>query len=281
MEPHIEHELGLAWNTVMKMVDGFFSLLPNLTVGFVVLVIFCWLGKVTKEVISNVGTKAKLDITLSRALGTVTSVVVTLVGLLTAAVIVIPHFSMANVIGGLGISSVAIGFAFKDILQNFFAGMLLLWQKPFGIGDRIKTKDYQGVVQDIRLRFTELKTDEGELALVPNGDIYTNAVIVSSRAHSHKVHLTMSIKDGGSLSETRQKIAKIITGIDGVTKEPAPKVYVADLNADAMNFDIYFWTEPKQADKLEITDRVTTALREGFFEAKAKPAPNQPLQKAS
>ena len=261
---HLEREFDLAWSTITNMVDGFFILLPNLLIGALVVAIFLTLGRLTKDTISKVCVRAHMDITLGRALGTLCSLLVSLVGLLTACVIVIPHFSMASVIGGLGISSVAIGFAFKDILQNFFAGMLLLWQKPFSIGDEIKTQSFEGTVEDIRIRFTLLRSFTGELVLVPNGDIYTNPVIVNGASSKRKIHLTFVAKDAESINEARERLQKLLASTEGVLKDPPPRVYVTDASSENLTFEIYFWGPAKQADVLAVTDRVATSLREQF-----------------
>jgi small-conductance mechanosensitive channel len=246
------------------MIDGFFSSLPNLIIAVFVVMAFFSLGNLSRELSTKFGMRAHLDRTLAHALGTLCNVLVSLVGLLAAAVVVIPHFSMASVIGGLGISSVAIGFAFKDILQNFFAGMLLLWQKPFRIGDQIKTQSFQGTVEDIRIRSTLLRTFAGELALIPNGDIYTNPVIVNAASSKGKVHLTVNARDSQDLEKARQQIAKILASTQGVEKEPAPQVYVSDASSDQLTFDVSFWTSAQQADLLAVTDRVATQLRQMF-----------------
>jgi small-conductance mechanosensitive channel len=273
MQPsHFEHELDLAWATITKMVDGFFTLLPNLLIGVLVIAIFLTLGGFIKDVISKVCLKAHLDLTLARALGTLCSLLVSLIGLLTAAVIVIPHFSMASVIGGLGISSVAIGFAFKDILQNFFAGMLLLWQKPFSIGDEIKTQSFEGTVEDIRIRSTLLRSFTGELVLVPNGDIYTNPVIVNSQTSKRRVHLTFVAKDAESVQGAREKLRKVLLATEGVLKDPPPHILVADASSENLTFEIYFWGRAQQSEVMVVTDRVASALREQFNVKKIAPA---------
>jgi len=280
MQPsHFEHELDLAWATIAKMVDGFFILLPNLLIGILVVAIFLTLGRFTKDTVSKLCVRAHMDLTLARALGTLCSLLISLIGLLTAAVIVIPHFSMASVIGGLGISSVAIGFAFKDILQNFFAGMLLLWQKPFSIGDEIKTQSFEGTVEDIRIRSTLLRSFTGELVLVPNGDIYTNPVIVNGHAEKRRIHLTFVAKDAESVKVAREKLHKLLASSEGVLKDPPPQIYVTDASSDNLTFEIYFWGRAQQSEVMAVTDRVATTLREQFNTKKVVPADSASDQK--
>ena len=113
-------------------------------------------------------------------LGRLASAFTIILGLFVAAVVIFPTFNPGDLIAGLGITSVAIGFAFKDVLQNFFAGILILWRRPFIVGDEIKVGNYEGTVEEITTRSTRVKTYDGERAVLPNGDVYTN-----NGAHKH------------------------------------------------------------------------------------------------
>ena len=99
---------------------------------------------------------------------------------LVACVIVFPSVNPADALATLGIGSVAVGFAFKDILQNLFAGVLLLLRRPFRRGDQIVVKDYEGTVEHIESRATHIKTYDGRRVIIPNSDIYTSPVTVNT-----------------------------------------------------------------------------------------------------
>ncbi|MFP3354118.1 mechanosensitive ion channel, partial [Pseudoalteromonas sp. SIMBA_153] len=89
-------------------------------------------------------------------------------------------FTPAKLIGALGIGSVAIGFAFKDIFQNLLSGILLLISEPFRIGDQIVSGDYEGTVEDIKIRATTIRTYDGRQVVIPNSDLYTSALTVNT-----------------------------------------------------------------------------------------------------
>lgn len=93
---------------------------------------------------------------------------------LIASVIIFPSVKPSTVISSLGIGSVAIGFAFKDILQNLLAGILLLINRPYRRGDQIVVKDYEGTVEHIQSRATLIKTYDGRRVIIPNSDVYTS-----------------------------------------------------------------------------------------------------------
>lgn len=184
----MEHGLTIAWRSVMKIADGFFALLPNMLIALVVFSMFFIIGRVASQAADLMAQRAKIDPTLARALARLTALFVDIFGLLVCAVIVVPTFSPGQLIAGLGITSVAIGFAFQNVLQNFFAGMVLLWQKPFRIGDEIKVRDFEGVVEDITIRCTLLRTLSGRLVYIPNGVLFTEPLTVNTARDKRRAH---------------------------------------------------------------------------------------------
>ena len=131
--------------------------LPYLVIGLIVFVLIWLVGKVLVRVLKAAGTRTRLDETLADLLSRLLSFVVTVLGFFVAAVVIFPAFRPGDLITGLGITSVAIGFAFKDILQNFFAGILILWRRPFVVGDQIRVKEFDGTVEAITTRSTRLE----------------------------------------------------------------------------------------------------------------------------
>jgi small conductance mechanosensitive channel len=279
----VDHAISLTLKTIIEMWDGFFKLLPNILIGGLVFFIFTKLSDVVRRIVVSLGVHARLDMTLCQALGSLASVATTVFGVLIAATIIIPSFKPSHLIAGLGITSVAVGFAFKDILQNFFAGLLLLWQKPFKIGDHIRTKDYEGTVQQIDIHSTRIVTNNGQLVVLPNGDVFTNPIIINTANDGLRQHLTVAGMTSLSVEDTRALILKTVQATGGVLKNPAPKVYLAAVDLEAPKFEVYFWCKPKEDEILSTVDRVATAVRAATKQSvKAQPAqvgqPEQPGQ---
>lgn len=260
----MEHALAVTILSIGKMVDGFFALLPNLIIGVVVFFISLQVANLLERISVSVARRARLDETLSQALGSLTKFFTTVMGFLIAATIVIPSFQPGHLIAGLGVTSVAVGFAFKDILQNFFAGLLLLWQKPFGIGDQIKTKEFEGTVQMIDIRSTRIITHSGELVVLPNGDIYTNPIIVNTAFDKRRGHLSISLPANMSVENGRKVITTALADASTVLKTPAPEVFLGGLDGSDSKFEVYFWTAPKESDVFIANDQLVSAIRAGF-----------------
>src|SRR5687768_13675948 len=168
---------------------------------------------------------------------------------------------------GLGITSVAIGFAFKDVLQNFFAGILILWRRPFIVGDEIKFQSYEGTVEEITTRSTRVKTYDGERAVLPNGDVYTSAVLVRTAYNNRRVRLSVGIGYQDSVERARSVITRVLQKTEGVLREPAPSVFVAELAPSSVNLNVFFWTNSRQASLLRVSDGAMTGIKLALDEA--------------
>jgi small-conductance mechanosensitive channel len=109
-----------------------------------------------------------------------------LLGFLVGFSIAAPSFQASDLIKILGIGSVAIGFAFQNILQNFLAGLPLLWTEPFRVGDQIRLDNFEGTVEAIETRATTIKTYDGRRVVIPNADLFTHAVTINTAFDSRR-----------------------------------------------------------------------------------------------
>ena len=134
--------------TVDGWIDGFIKLLPNIVVAIVVLLVFYLVGVAVRRLFLS-WARRRERVNLGEVFGSFLKWVLVLLGVLLALTIVVPTLRPGDLIAGLGVSSVAIGFAFKDILQNWLAGLLLLFRQPFEIGDQIIVEGYERTVEGI------------------------------------------------------------------------------------------------------------------------------------
>ncbi len=260
-------DLDIVWRTFASLGASFLERLPYILIGLIVFGIFYIAGRILRRVVHAAGERTRLDVTLADLLGRIASFAIMVLGLFVAAVIMFPAFEPGDLIAGLGITSVAIGFAFKDVLQNFFAGILILWRRPFVVGDQIRSKDYEGTVEEINVRSTKLKTYDGERAVLPNGEVYTNAILVRTAYDRRRVRFTVGIGYADSIEEARETIHRVLGDTEGVVEDPGPWVYVSELAPSSVNFTVFFWTESQQANVLKVSDRVATGIKNALDEA--------------
>jgi small-conductance mechanosensitive channel len=161
-----------ALRKVESYVQGFFWFLPNLAIALLVFLVFLAAAWAAKGIVASVA-RRRNRADLGVLLGSFVRWAIIVFGLLVVATIIFPSVKPADALATLGIGSVAVGFAFKDILQNWLSGLLLLYRQPFQIGDQIKSGDFEGTVERIEARATLIKTYDGQRVVIPNSDIYT------------------------------------------------------------------------------------------------------------
>jgi small-conductance mechanosensitive channel len=170
--------LSTAWDSANRIVATFVKLLPNLVLAFVVFTLFVILAKICKWIFARVGESRHMRRNSAILLGKLAQLIVLIAGFLIAIPIISPSFTFGNLITTLGISTVAIGFAFQNILQNFLAGLLLLLHEPFQVGDHITVTGFEGQVKEIQGRATIIQTKDGTHVVVPNSTLFMNPVVV-------------------------------------------------------------------------------------------------------
>jgi small-conductance mechanosensitive channel len=265
--PSRQFDPDIVWQVFSQLIAKLLAHLPYLILGLVVFLTFLIAARLVKRLLVTAGRRTRLDLTLADLLGRLASAVTIILGVFVAAVVIFPTFAPGDLIAGLGITSVAIGFAFKDVLQNFFAGVLILWRRPFIVGDEIRVGNYEGAVEEITTRSTRVKTYDGERAVLPNGDVYTNAVLVRTAYDHRRVRLSVGIGYQDSIEHARSVIGEALDKTEGVLNEPEPSIFVEEFAPSSVNLSIFFWTNSRQANVLKVIDAAMTAIKIALDEA--------------
>lgn len=123
-----------------------------------------------------------------------------------------------------GIFSLAIGLAFQDLLRNILAGIFILLEKPFRIGDHVAIGDCEGVVQTIALRTTALRTGDGRLAVMPNLTVFTSVILNSTAFDQRRYSVTLPVEPGTDLPRLMKAADGALAAIPGIASDPPPTV---------------------------------------------------------
>lgn len=260
-------------DSISAMVTGIFGRLPFLLAGFVVLIIFWLLSKMVKKLFLVSTRRTKVDARLRLLISRMLVVIVVGLGILTSLTVVIPTFDFGSLIAGLGFSSFVIGFATKDILNNFFSGILILWQRPFHIGDYLFVGSNQGKVEYIGVRATSLRKDDGELILIPNGDMYSSALTIRGAGSKRRMNMKFSVGYDEPIEDAKDLTRTALNGTEGIVQDPPPRVLVSELSADGVAITVNFWINTNESKPLEVFDRAAIAIVEKLDEAKIEMFP--------
>ncbi len=253
----------LAWTTIVGMVNGIIEALPNLVLAFLIFFGFYIIGKRTNVIVRTMTDKRRKARNVGIILGKLAQSGVITAGILVALTTIFPSFQPGSLIQLLGIGSVAIGFAFHDIFQNFLAGILLLLTGPFRVGDEISVGTYEGTVEDIETRATTLRTYDGRRIVIPNSDLFTNSVTVYTAFPMRRIQYQLSLDYDEDIRQVKQLLLEALNTIQDVAKEPGAEVLVTGLNDGNIVLQIFCWTPlVHQAQILHLQDRILTTIKD-------------------
>ncbi len=237
---------------IQKVID----LLPNLISALVIFVGGLWLAGWLAQIVERALQRRQTDPEAALLVRQMTRWGLVTLATLTALQQV--GFDLTALLTGLGILGFTVGFAIQDVSKNFIAGVLLLLQQPFELGDAIEVNGFSGIVQSIDLRATHLRTFDGRDVLIPNTEVFTNAIVNFSRTPRRRVSLEVGVAYDSDLRRVREAAMEAMQQIPGLLDDPAPEVAFHTFADASINLTLYFWidtseTNPRQAknDALE------------------------------
>jgi small conductance mechanosensitive channel len=152
-------------------------------------------------------------------------------------------FNVTAFLAGLGILGFTIGFGLQEIMQNFVAGIILLLQQPFDIGNLVTTSGYTGVVTAIDIRTTEVETLDGRLIIIPNAQVLSNPIENYSRADQLRVELSVGVSYEADLDLAQATIMDALPKVKGFLADPAPSIIYHTFGESSIDMDIRFWID--------------------------------------
>lgn len=257
-------QVGEVVGTLEEMVRGFFEWLPVLAVGVLVFAAFWVAAGAVRRGVRNLMERAGRSTGVTLVVARLSRWAALFVGLVVSLAVVSPGMGASDLIQLLGIGSVAIGFAFKDILQNFLAGILILLNQPFRIGDQIIAGSHEGTVEQVETRATTLKTYDGRRVVIPNGQLYTQAVVVNTAYDLRRSQYDFGIDYDDDVQLAHDLLEETLREIDGIVDDPEPQVFVWELGGSSVNLRARWWTRPSQSSLVEVHGRVIQAVKEKF-----------------
>jgi small conductance mechanosensitive channel len=257
----------VALQSINNLINSIVERLPYIVAGILVLLLFWLLAGLIKRIFWATSKRTRLDSRLRILFSRLIGVVVFILGIFTAFTVIIPSFRFGDLIAGLGFTSFVIGFATKDILNNLFSGVLILLQQPFKIGDYIFVKSIEGKVEYIGVRATRLKKDDGEIVLIPNGEMYSNALTIRGAGAGRRMKLKISVGYETDIDHVKAVIIAALKNLEGVENEPLSKVVVTDLTSDGADLSVYFWVNTDKNSAQLVFDTVASGIKKAVDEA--------------
>lgn len=233
-----KHDLG---DVLQQLIDGALRFGLKIMVALAILSVGLWLSARLTKIVRRGMERRKLEPSLQSFLVSFVSIIskifVFVIVLATVGV------QMTAISAALGAGALAIGMALSGAMQNVAGGLIILFFKPFGVGDTIETATGDvGVVKKIMIFTTELHTFDKQIKFLPNGTLANGVITNLSLGENRRTAITVGISYGDSVDDARKTILAILDKDKRILHEPAPSVFLADLGDSAVVLNVWFWT---------------------------------------
>lgn len=250
-----------------SMVAEGIGVLPGFLLAILVLLLTRLIAKTVRRTTAKVAGKTLKSLSLQSLLVQFSYVAAWAIGILIAATLAFPDVNPGDLISLLGLGSVAIGFAFQDIFKNFLAGVLLLIQEPFSLGDQIIVDGFEGTVSDIALRSTQLRTYQGEIVVIPNSVVFTSSVQVMTGKPQRRTDLAIGVDYNTPLPMAVKTLYEAAKSVDEIKVSPDIEVDVVSFGDSAIDLVVRYWTQSEQKSVRRIKTQMMIALKQACDEA--------------
>ena len=225
--------------------------LPNVLTAILIFVASLYIAKSLSNLLKRVLERREADREVTMLLTTIIRWSIIVAGITTALQ---RFFDVTAFLAGLGILGFTIGFALQNIMQNFVSGVILLLEQPFEVGDAVEVNSYGGTVLNIKLRTTELRTFDGLIVIIPNGDVLSNTITNYTRADRRRIELPVGVSYGADPATARQIVLEAIKGIPGFLGDPEPIVVFHTFGGSSVDMSAYFWIDTSKTNPLAAKD---------------------------
>ncbi|MCF7981056.1 MAG: mechanosensitive ion channel [Pseudomonadales bacterium] len=222
-----------------KIIELLLTYGPKFLLAVIVLIVGLWVIKKVVGLMNATMTKKEVELTLK-------SFLMSLTGILLKALLLISVASMVGIettsfIAILGAAGLAIGLALQGSLSNFAGGVLLLFFKPYKVGDFIEIQGHAGTVHSIQIFTTMLKTGDNKTIIIPNGPIANGSIINFSAEPTRRVDMVFGIGYDDDIDKAKGILNRLIEADSRILKEPAAAILLGELADSSVNFNVRVW----------------------------------------
>lgn len=257
------------WGLLARKLAGwsraFILALPNFLLGVGTVVVFWLLARAVRSLVQRLLRRVSHSDQVTYLLSQMVYVAVLTAGTFMALGILGLQKTVASLLAGAGIVGLALGFAFQDIAANLMAGIYLSVRRPFRRGHLIKAQDYLGIVQEVNLRWTEVLTQQGQLVLIPNKQVFENPIMNYSIRGSRRVDLTLGVSYGDDLEKARQVAMETVAALPGRLPDRPVEMFYEEFAESSIDFTLRFWIPfQTQKDYLAARSEAIIAIKKAF-----------------
>ena len=260
----INHAFDLIVEKLSVWVQEFILLLPNIALAAVIMVFGIMISKFIRKYIRKIFKKIFHNEALINLFTSLVYVFLLCVTLFIALSVLQLDKAVTSILAGAGIIGLALAFAFQDIASNVMSGIVLSIRRPLHIGDIVKIKDHMGVIVEINLRDSVIKTFQGQMVIIPNKDLLQNPIENYSLMGKRRMDLTVVVSYGEDLEKVKKITLQAVDAIEGRTDDEITFFYEA-FGDSSINFTLRIWVNTaEQFEFLQVRSDAIIQIKKAF-----------------
>jgi small-conductance mechanosensitive channel len=259
--------LQAALSQMYAKLIGLVAKAPLLLVAGLIVLVAWWIGRTLSRRI-HVSRFSAQNPYIDSLVARIVRWGVMLLGLLLALDLLEATAIVGALLGSAGVVGIAVGFAFRDIAENYVAGILLSLRRWFSPGDHILVDKYEGKVVALTARSTLLMTFDGNQVSLPNALVFKSVVTNFSQNDNRRFEFTLVIDLSESARESQQLALGAIQGVDGVLADPAPSSVVDGYLGGGVQLKFYGWVNQRASDLGKVRSEAIRAVKSAFEKAR-------------
>jgi len=257
-----------AWDTLRSYLPNSHDLF-KVAVAILILLAFYLLARLVRLLASKELRRVKADPQVALLVNRIVFLTALVIGIIAAFSELFG--SPALVFGGFGFLALALSLAFQDILKNFIAGLFMLVERPFRLGDEITVDNHTGIVENIEMRATTLRTSEGEQVITPNSLVYTGTIINRTRYPTRLFTLTAKVPGGVALDGLTEKLEEQVQSRPEIAKDPPPHIALQPSIDGGLTLEVRYWLDYRRNDPLAVQAAIGQQVYRALQSAEVSP----------
>ena len=258
-----EELTGEVGNYLNPLLEQIILFIPKIIAAVIIFIVTLYIAALIAKAVRRAAERRNVDAELVTLFSRMAQWTVICFGTIWALETV--DKNITGFIAGLGIAGFTVGFALQDITKNFVAGMLLLLQQPFDVGDTIEVVGYTGTVSEVSLRDTQMIALDGLHITIPNASVYTSPITNYSRAQWRRIALDIGVAYGSDLETVTEIALDAIRALPGIIlEEQEPTVVFKNFGGSSIDFSLYYWVDTASTNFLVATDQGIKLINAAF-----------------
>ncbi len=272
IQPEIEIRFAPVLRKAYSAADRIVRFLPLVFLALLIVTVFWLLARMIKQwdwLFTHLSSNRLMQYFLRQLV----SHLFVLIGILVGLYVLDLTAVVGAIIGAAGLIGLVLGFAFRDIAENYLAGFLLSSRSLFSVGDRIDVVGYEGKVVRMTMRELILMTYEGNHVRIPNSEVFKSVTVNYSRNPQRECNFTVDIDNSEDLDHVRQVGCAALAGMTGVIDDPEPFMRVEEFGAYAMTVRFHLWVDQRAYSFRKVRSEAKRILKIALDEAGVKMPP--------